>query len=139
MEVEIKENYKRNEKFLSEFDKYLINNKLSDKTIRNHMSNVSLYINDYLNYYEAATMEEGCFEIGGFLGDWFIRKCLWSTASSVKTTAASIKKFYKCMNELGHVSNEDYKSLCSTIKSYMDDWIDEVNDYNNFDDSSIFW
>ena len=139
MEEEVKKNYKRNEKFLSEFDKYLVNNKLSDKTIRNHMSNVSLYINDYLNYYEAATMEEGCFEIDGFLGDWFIRKCMWSTAYSVKTTAASIKKFYKCMNELGHVSNEDYKFLCSTIKDCMDDWIDEVNDYNNFDDSSIFW
>ena len=48
MEEEVKKNYKRNEKFLSEFDKYLVNNKLSDKTIRNHMSNVSLYINDYL-------------------------------------------------------------------------------------------
>ena len=139
MEVEVKENYKRNEKFLSEFDKYLVNNKLSDKTIRNHMSNVSLYINDYLNYYEAATMEEGCFEIDCFLGDWFIRKCMWSTASSIRSTAASIKKFYKCMNELGHVSNEDYKSLCSTIKNCMDDWIDEVNDYNNFDNSNIFW
>ena len=64
---------------------------------------------------------------------------MWSTASSIRSTAASIKKFYKCMNELGHVSNEDYKSLCSTIKNCMDDWIDEVNDYNNFDNSNIFW
>ena len=26
-----------------------------------------------------------------------------------------------------------------SVKNCMDDWIDEVNDYNNFDDSSIYW
>jgi len=26
-----------------------------------------------------------------------------------------------------------------SVKNCMDDWIDEVNYYNNFDDSSIYW
>ena len=29
--------------------------------------------------------------LGDFLGDYFIRKCMWSTPSTVKTTAASIR------------------------------------------------
>ena len=57
---------------------------------------------------------------------------MWSTATSIKSTASSIKKFYKCMNELNYVSKEDYKYLCDTIKNRMNDWIDEVNEYNNF-------
>lgn len=131
-EMNQKKNVERNKKFLEEFKEYLILNKLSDKTIRNHLSNVELYINDYLNYYGVSKMEDGCHEIGMFLGDWFIRKCMWSTATSIKSTASSIKKFYKCMNELNYVSKEDYKYLCDTIKKHINDWIDEVNEYNNF-------
>ena len=26
-----------------------------------------------------------------------------------------------------------------SVKNCMDDWIDEDNDYNKFDDSSIYW
>ncbi len=70
------ENRKRNDNFLNEFEKYLKKNKLSDKTIRNHVSNVDLYINEFLNYYDVTKMEDGMFEIGMFLGDWYVRKCL---------------------------------------------------------------
>ena len=38
-------------------------------------------------------MEESVTMLGDFLGDYFIRKCMWSTPSSVKTTAARLKKF----------------------------------------------
>ena len=94
---------KINEKYLVEFEKWLKEQKLSEKTIRNHVNNVDLYINDYLNYYDFNEMKQGCYDIDGFLGDWFICKCMWSTAYSVKTTAASIKKFYCCMSEFGYV------------------------------------
>ena len=81
-EVNVKENRKRNDKFLNEFETYLKKNKLSDKAIRNHVSNVDLYINEFLNYYDVTKMEDGMFEIGMFLGDWYIRKCMWSTSSN---------------------------------------------------------
>ena len=131
-----KQNKKRNKKFLEEFEKELNNKGLSEKTIKNHINNIDLYINDYLNYYEFTNMEEGCHMIDGFLGDWFIRKCMWSTAYSIKTTAASIKKFYQHMSELNYISKEDYKFLCDEIKDNMEFWIEEVNEYN--DDSFIY-
>ena len=133
------ENRKRNDNFLNEFEKYLKKNKLSDKTIRNHVSNVDLYINEFLNYYDVTKMEDGMFEIGMFLGDWYVRKCLWSTSSNLKTTAASIKKFYKCMSETCYVDSNEYKKFCSFVKEGMDDWISEMDDYNNFDEDDIFW
>ena len=49
-DLKLKENIKRNEKFIDEFEKWLIEKKLSDKTINKHLNNIDLYINNYLNY-----------------------------------------------------------------------------------------
>lgn len=124
------ENYKRNEKFIDEFEFWLKDNNLSPKTIRKHVSNAELYINDYLNYSDAETMEEGIFSIDHFLGGWFIEKCLWSSKNSIKETAASIKKFYKCMCEKNYVKKEDYDTLCKVIKDNMDRYLEEMDAYD---------
>ena len=106
------------------------------KLIKKKISNTELYIEDFLNYYDASSMEEGCYRVDEFLGDWYIRKCMWSTAGNLKTTSASIKKFYQCMLELGHIDQEHYDELQSTIKDHMDIWIEEIEEYNSdcFDD-----
>ena len=134
-EKEFENMQKKNEVYLQKFNKWLKDKGLVDKTIRNHLSNVDLYINDYLNYYEITKMQEGCYSLSSFLGDWFIRKCMWSTTSTIKTTAASIKKFYQCMLEYNYILEDDYKYLCLDIKENMDDWIESIEEYNNGDDS----
>lgn len=120
---------KVNEQYLILFQEYLLEKGLKDKTIRNHLNNVSFYINDYLNYYDPQEMVKGCYDISGFLGDWFIHKAMWSSRESIKSTAASIKKFYKCMLEKGHVSKADYQYLVETIKEKMPDWLENMDDY----------
>ena len=132
-EINLKKNKKRNEKFLKIFENWLNEQNLVKKTIRKHLDNIDLYINDYLNYYEVTKMEEGVREAYSFLSDWFIRKCLWSSVTSVKEMAASIKKFYKCMSEKGYIENEDYQILCEEIKDNMDEFIENVIEYNNYD------
>ena len=132
-EQNVEENKKRNEAFLEVFEKDLEKQDLSSKTIRNHLGNVAFYLNNYLTYYEVIPMEKGCYELHGFLGDFFIRKCMWSTASTIKSTASSIKKFYKCMLDHQFILKEDYTFLCGMIKECMEEWVDSVNDYNNFD------
>lgn len=132
-EKERDEMIKKNQVYLREFKKWLSDKGLVSKTISKHIANVDFYINEYLNYYEVTEMEEGCYDLSSFLGDWFIRKCMWSTASSVKTTAASIKKFYQCMLELGHIENNSYQELVEDIKENMDGWIETVEEYNNGD------
>ena len=44
---------------------------------------------------------------------------MWSTPGNIKTTAASIKKFYKSMFEHGYIEKADYNFLCSEIKENM--------------------
>lgn len=75
-EVKAEANIKRNEKYIKEFEEWLNEKDFVKKTIRKHLNNVSLYINDYLNCYDITKVEEGMNCIHSFLDGWFIEKCL---------------------------------------------------------------
>lgn len=137
-EKELEINQKRNEKILIEFKKWLEDKELSPKTINKHISNMDLYLNDYLNYYEVTKMEDGIHMAHSFLNDWFIRKCLYSSKTSIKENSASIKKFYQCMSEKGYVSIEDYNDLAEMLKNCIDEFLDSLDEYENMDDDD-FW
>ena len=62
-----------------------------------------------------------------------IRKCMWSTPSTVKTTATSLKKFYKSMAEHGKIEKKDYDYVCHDIKESMAYWQECCAEYNNPD------
>lgn len=123
----------RNSEYLEIFEKSLAADGLKPRTIQRHLSNADFYLNDFLLYYEPLSMDRGISEIGIFLGEFFIRKCAWSTPGSIRTTAASIKKFYKCMAEHGFVEKEAYEYLCSKIKDRMESWQEDCAMYNDPD------
>lgn len=126
--------------YISEFAEWLMDSGISEKTILKHMNNVSLYLIDYLQYYLGSDkLVDGCAAIDGFLGDWFIRKCIWSSKTTIKETAAGIKKFYKCMMEHGHVEKIDYRILCDEIKENMDYWLASFDEYMNADFDTFDW
>lgn len=131
IEKKIKENQKRNKKFMKEFEEWLKEKSLSDKTIKKHISNVDIFINDYLNYYDIETAEEGITSVYSFLNGWFIEKCMWATPYTTKEEAASIKKFYAYMSEKGYVEKEDYKFLCEELKDSMDEILDTLEAFDN--------
>ena len=131
LEKKIEENKKRNKKFMKEFEEYLKEKNLKDKTIKKHLSNVDLFINDYLNYYDIETPEEGKNSVYSFLSGWFIEKCMWATVYTTKETAASIKKFYAYMSEKGYVKKEDYKELCEELKDSMDEILEYLDAFDN--------
>lgn len=79
---------------------------LSPKTRNDHLGNVGFYLNSFLLRYEPLTFEYGIKEISDFLGNYFIRKCMWSTPETIRQTAASIKKFYKCMLDHGKIEKK---------------------------------
>lgn len=130
-ENQVEENHKRNEKFINEFEGWLSEKGLVKKTIRKHLSNIDLYLNDYLNYYDITKAEDGMDATYSFLSGWFIEKCLWASKNSLKETAASIKKFYECMSEKNYVSVEDYKQMCSIIKENMDEFLEQLEAFDN--------
>ncbi len=133
-----KEQEEINGKLLKIFEEELIQSGLSNKTIDRHVSNVDFYINDYLLFTRTYPMEEGVVHIDDFLGYFFIRKCMWSTPATIKSTAASIKKFYNCMLTHDKITAEDYEHLCMTIKQGMEHWQRDCAMYNDPDGPSPF-
>lgn len=129
----IEENEIKNKKYISEFEKWLKEKKLTNRTVIKHLNNAELYINDYLNYYEAAKAEEGINNINSFLGNWFIEKCLWASKGTLKETASSIKKFYQYMSEYNYIKKEDYKLLCDIIKKNMESYLEELERFDEGD------
>lgn len=67
-------------------------------------------------------MENGCKDeyLSDFFGYFFIRKCMWSTQSTI----ASLKKFYR-------LSKEDYEEFTDTIRVNKEYWIDCCSEYND--------
>lgn len=121
------------------FKEDLIQSGLKEKTISRHLSNVDFYINEYLLHYDAYPMEEGLNMIDDYLGNFFIRKCFWSTPGNIKSTAASIKKFYKSMVDHGKIDKEDYNDLCFLIKDSMDIWQMDCAIYNDPESPNPFF
>ena len=139
-EIKSKANEERNEPFLKIFREDLQKAGLSEKTIRSHMNNADFYLNVYLDRAGVLTMEEGTsgFYLSDFMGYFFIRKCMWSTPATIKSTAASLKKFYKCMLKNNKITQDQYEDVTDTIKYEIDDWQKDCAAYNDPDEEDPF-
>lgn len=125
------QNEDTNHEYLLLFQEDLENAGLKQKNIYNHLSNADLSINDFSGNRMNVTMEEGVTMLGDFLGDYFIRKCMWSSPSTVKTTTASLKKFYKSMAKHRKIEKKDYDYVCRDTKESMEYWQESCKSYNN--------
>lgn len=128
-----------NNQLLKLFAEGLEKSGLKDKTINRHLSNVDFFLNEFLIRVDALPMERGVFMLDDYLGNFFIRKCMWSTPGNIKTTATSIKKFYKCMLDQGKISKQDYEILCVCIKESMENWQYDCAVYNDPDSPNPFF
>ena len=133
---------KENKKYMDMFLKDLKAAGLSEKTINNHFENVDFYLTDYLPFTDndSTDMKAGAetFNLRDYFGYFYIHKCMWSTPNNLKTTGASIKKFYKCMADHGEISKDKYKELSDLFKEEMADWQEECRRFNDDDDDFFF-
>lgn len=112
-----------NRVLLEGFEKWLRQSGLKEKTIKKHSQNTDFYINHYLLYDSCTPAKEGISSMNGFFNWFFPRKAMWSSRASVKETAASLKKFYKYLSEMGVMPPADYLFLLAEIKSEMTEWL----------------
>ena len=84
-------------------------------------------------------MKAGVSMVGSFLGDFFIRKCAWSTPGNIKTTAASLKKFYKSMLGHGLIGSDSYSHICDDSTHYMALWQKDGAQCNDPDQEVSFY
>ncbi len=126
-----------NDELLAEFSSWLQQRNLKDSTIGKHVENIDFYVNEYLLYEDADEAKDGIYGVGMFLGYWFIKKAMWSSPAHIKSSAASLKKFYTFMTEKGLVDKEALDDLKERIKEEMPEWLATMDRYSNPDIDSM--
>ncbi len=141
IEQSVNERIEKNDEYLREFVDYLEESGLKEKTIDKHVGNVAFYINEFLVYHYDETMQEGTSSetLDDFFGNFFTRKCLWSTPQTIRESIAGLNKFYKCMFDKKYISAEEYEEYKFTIKVSKDVWIETCSDYNSGDTDMFFF
>ena len=118
-----------NQPILDDFGAWLEQSGLAEKTVRNHVDNIDFFT-EYLVYNEPLEKldEADGSDVWMFLGDWFPRKAMWASESSVKSNIASFKKFFQWMGETGCVSPQTVANVLSTLKEGRDKFLATVAD-----------
>lgn len=127
-EVESTKIREENGGLLTGFAEWLLESNLKENTIRKHVENADFYVNHYLLYDDCTRAKNGVSSLNGFF-DWFFpRKAMWSSKTSTKETAASLKKFYKYLADKAIVEISDYQFLLASIKQGMPEWLEHYKD-----------
>lgn len=116
--------------YLKEFQKDMLAQELSVKTIGRHISNVDFFVNVYLFRYMEANIFDGASVFMDFFGYYYIRKNLCSSVNNMKAQIASIKKFYRFLYVKGYLTEEQFLDAEQTIKDHKDEWLEEMREYD---------
>jgi len=107
-----------NQPILDGFEHSLRQAGLSEQTIKAHVDNIRFFTRYLLLYsYSLRRLDEATEgDVYDFLEDWFPRKALWASVSSMRVYLASFKKCFKWMGETGLVAPETVEDVHSTLK-----------------------
>jgi site-specific recombinase XerD len=107
-----------NQPLLEGFDRWLRQTGLSEQTVRDHVDNLRLFEHYLLLYdYSLRRLDEATdSEVYWFLADWFPRKALWASVSSMTVYLATFRKFFKWMGATSLVSPQVVADVLSTLK-----------------------
>ena len=116
-----------NQPILDEFQSWLQNTGVTPKTIKNHIENIQFF-SEYLVYEEPLQKvdEADADDVYSFLADWFPRKALWASESSMKSNMASFRKFFKFLGQSSRVDAETEAEVYNTLKEGKDEFLEAV-------------
>ncbi len=118
-----------NQPLLEDFRSWLEQSGLVEKTVKTHVDNINFFTN-YLVYYDPLKKldEADSGDVRMFLADWFPRKAMWASITSVKSNIASFKKFFQWMGETGRVSPETVVDVLTTLKDDRNHFLEAVTE-----------
>src|SRR5438132_12873005 len=106
-----------NQPILDGFETWLRQSGLSEPTIKEHVDNMGFFARYLLLYtYSLRRLDEATEgSVYDFLEDWFPRKALWASVSSMKVYLASFKKFFQWMGASGLVAPQTVEDVLATL------------------------
>ena len=119
-----------NQPILDGFEIWLKQAGWSEKTIQDHVDNIRFFTRYQVYYgYSLRRLDEATSgDVYDFLEDWFPRKALWASVSSMKVYLASFKKFFQWMGQTGLVSPETVADVLDTLKFERDVFLRKVDE-----------
>ncbi len=116
-----------NQSILDEFQSWLKSTGVTPKTVKNHIDNISFFA-EYLVCYEPLNKldEADVSDVYSFLADWFPRKAMWASESSMKSNMASFRKFFKFLSESNRVDDDTEIEVRDSLKENKDELLDAV-------------
>src|SRR6266496_5739169 len=116
-----------NQPVLDDFQIWLEQSGLAEKTVKTHVDNINFFTN-YLVYHEPLKKlnEAESEDVWMFLVNWFPRKAMWASATTVKSNIASFKKFFQWLGETDRVSPETVVDVLHTLKVDRDTFLRRV-------------
>ena len=115
---------------LEDFRAWLEQSGLVEKTVRKYIFDIKFFT-EFLVYYDDPLKkldEADNVDVRMFLTNWFPRKAMWASATSVKSYLASFKKFFQWMGETGRVTPEIVADVLTTLKEGRNEFFEAVEE-----------
>lgn len=117
-----KKRMSRNQKYIDTFKEDLISEGLSQKRVRNHIANVTSYLNWFIiDYRYCESMQEAVREVSGFLSYFIPDKYIGSTKNLIRENGTSLRKFYRCMAKHGYITEDAFRRVSEDISEAIAD------------------
>ena len=105
----------KNERLLKEFKIWLIDKNYQDFTINRHFNNAKIFLNEFLLTNKKKTLSQGVDYIEEFIYDYLSDSLQYELLNN----ANSIKCFYNCLYDYGHISKEKYGEILVKVKDIL--------------------
>jgi|GEM_PF-566756 len=125
----------RNAELLRTFEQWLTGKGLSKRTVRRHRDNVTFFADAYMAG-DGGSVEvprpadqAAAMDVDEFLSDWFLYEAAWPSVGTVKANIASLKKFYACLKETGHMPAGKADEVLELLRVDRDHYIELAREY----------
>ncbi len=106
-----------NQPLLDSFQDWLVHSGVGTKTIQSHVANIAFFAT-YLLYYDPLQRldEATSGDVWMFLADWFPRKALWASTTSVRAYLTTFRKFFIWLGATSRVPSETVTEVLTMLK-----------------------
>ena len=115
---------------LQTFETYLREQDISDEEVREHLSNIDLFINDYLLRHEVLASHNGIHTVGEYLTEWLTVNFYKVRKEDIELYIESFKKFYTHEVNGGYLERDDMIELYQIIKDEVTPWLAKFPEQN---------
>lgn len=121
-----------NEPIFTEFAAYLREQKKQTRKESEEMANaVRFFANEYVIHYHMEPLLQGLEYFESFVTDWFLRKCMWSSAETARMNGKAYGFLLDFLESQGHPFSAEVKELRKALPAIIELAVARANAYND--------